>query len=74
MTEPGSDELLSALGDSAQVGAGVRAQETSSAAEEERLRATSPAEDEPGEAYPDPDQGPPPDESHDEYDPLPPAA
>lgn len=41
--------------------------------EEWKLLITSPAKNEPGRQYPDPDEAPPADEPHDEFDPLPPA-
>jgi hypothetical protein len=70
MTEKGSDELLRKVADPDRVMQGVENEEGWLADEEARVVATAPADEEPGQAYPDPDatpEGAPP-----EYDPLPP--
>ena len=71
MTEKGSDELLAELGDPEQVMAQAEATEAALAAEEELVSSTAPLDDG-DEDYPDPDEAPPADEPHDEFDPLPP--
>lgn len=69
MTEPGSDELLAALGGHDPM-APVEAENARRAAEEERVRAAS-GEDDPGRDYPAQDEPPPSDQEHPEYDPTP---
>jgi hypothetical protein len=72
MPEKGSDELLRASADWSATLAGVAEEEARGEAEEDRLSEVDPATvDEPGEEYPDPG-APPPNEPHDEYNPLPP--
>lgn len=71
MTEKGSDELLAELGDMHEVMAPVIADNIELAEEERRVVAVAPADDEPGEDHPTPDETPPLDDAPD-YDPLPP--
>lgn len=72
MTEPGSDLRLAAIADPEQIEDLVRAEHERTHAEEARL--TGAREEDPGRDYPDPDETPPMDEAHEEWDPLPPPA
>jgi len=73
MTEIGSDAQFAAVADMDSIEDGVTEEDRRNAKEESRLENVTPADDEPGEDYPEP--GPPPDaEPHDEYDPTPPAS
>jgi hypothetical protein len=69
--EPGSDELLAQLADPDAIDEPVLEQQQRLTAEEQRVQAQPPADDEPGHQHPDPDQTPPAD-GMPEYDPLPP--
>jgi len=69
MTEKGSDELLAEAG-ATDIDAMVGAEEARGAQEEANLAATPPADDEPGQQYPNPDETP--DGEAEEYDPMPP--
>jgi hypothetical protein len=71
MTEKGSDAQLAEVGSLARAALPAEAEEAAIEAEEERV-VQAEAEDDPGESYPDPDEPPPADEVHGEYDPLPP--
>lgn len=68
--EKGSDELLAEAGaDDAELLAGVDQEAEASDLEEDRVQATTPADNEPGEDYPPP--APPEDADTGGYDPLP---
>lgn len=69
-SEKGSDELLAEVGDPAVITEVLEADEHALADEEQRVAKTAPAQDEPGEGYPDPDETP--DGDPPEYDPTPP--
>lgn len=69
-TEPGSDAQFAALADTSAIGRAHRAERWRAFFEEVRTRLTAVADD-PGVDYPDPDEAPPDDEPHDEYNPLP---
>jgi hypothetical protein len=72
MTEQGSDELLAELGDPARLNQALAEEQARLAAEERRASEATPVDD-PGRAYPDPDEPPPDGEDHPEFDPLPPS-
>lgn len=71
MTETGSDERFASYADIGAIGRGYRHERLRTLLEEWRLR-NYPPEDDPGEDHPDPDQAPPADQEHPEYDPTPP--
>jgi hypothetical protein len=72
MTEEiGSDAQLAAVADVSTLEDGVKEEQRANSEEESRLAAASPADDEPGEDFPEPEP-PPHDEPHSEYDPMPP--
>jgi hypothetical protein len=72
VSELGSDRQLHEVADTSAVNAPVRREQLRNFVEEWRTRSAPQAEDEPGVDYPDPDEAPPADEPHDEFDPLPP--
>lgn len=72
MTEKGSDELLAEIGSLARAALPVEADQAALDAEEERVQVVTPSRREAGDDHPDPDEAPPADEEHDEFDPLPP--
>jgi hypothetical protein len=72
MTEEiGSDAQLAAVADLSTLEDGVKEEQRAHAEEDLRLAQTRPADDEPGEDFPEPEP-PPHDEPHDEYEPMPP--
>jgi hypothetical protein len=73
MSEQGSDAQFADLADTDAMLDAVQADDAARAAEEQRVSTQTDTLEEPGDQYPDPDQAPPPDEPHDEYDPTPPA-
>jgi hypothetical protein len=73
MTEIGSDEQFAEVADVSAINSALRAEWWARLAEEWRSTTAHEAEDEPGEDFPDPDEAPPGDEDHPEFDPLPPA-
>lgn len=72
MIEPGSDELLRARRHEEDIAEPVLEDDDRRAVEEQRVVDAEPADDEPGEPHPDPDQTPAGEAP--EYDPTPPEA
>ena len=70
--EDGSDEMLARIGDMSALDRVYRAERRRHDREEQALRRIGPATDEPGRDYPDPDEAPPMDQAHPEFDPTPP--